>query len=63
MGLFESYEKKCQQTYDRVMKAGERKARSVSDEELRRYSNKVNREGNKIGMEIARKEMQRRNMH
>lgn len=47
---------------ERAQKIGERKARSVSDEELRRYSDKVSREGNTMGMEIVRKEMERRNM-
>ena len=51
-----SYEKKKED----VIRTGSRKARELSDDQLYAYSSRMDREGNSIGQEVARREMERR---
>lgn len=54
----DKYERKKEQVYE----AGERKARTLSDEQLRRHAQTLKKSGNVIGQEIAQREMERRGL-
>lgn len=45
-----------------IIRTGEKKARTFSDEQLRAYARNADNKGNQLAQEIARNEMDRRGM-
>lgn len=56
--LNEKYERNKEHVY----KVGEQKARTLTDDQLRRHEKRMEQSGNAVGQEIARREMERRGL-
>ncbi len=52
----------CEKKRSEIIRTGEKKARTFSDEQLRAYARNADSSGNQFAQEIAQREMERRGM-
>lgn len=56
------FNSECEKKRSDIIRTGEKKARTLSDAELRAYARNADSSGNQFAQEIAQREMERRGM-